>query len=60
MHAMGIRADMLQKAPELLQAITQIISGGALFCFGCTSHWRILNQHLLPVDLSDPTDLVAY
>lgn len=60
MHAMGVRADVQQKANEYFQDILRIISGGALYCIGCTSHWRLLNKYLLPKDLQDPEDLVAY
>lgn len=59
-HSMGLRADMQLKSNDYFQAILRIISGGALYCFGCTSHWRFLNANLLPVGLKDDTDLVAY
>mmetsp|Transcript_116282 Transcript_116282/g.183871 ORF Transcript_116282/g.183871 Transcript_116282/m.183871 type:complete len:238 (-) Transcript_116282:633-1346(-) len=48
LHAMGVRADMLNKGQEFLTAIVQIISGGALYCFGCTMHFRLLNEAFLP------------
>lgn len=60
MHAMGVRADAFQKAGVYFQAILRIISGGALYCFGCTSHWRVLNKYLLPPELRSYTDLTPY
>lgn len=59
-HAMGVRADAMNKAREYFDAILRIISGGALYCFGCTSHWRILNEYLLPAELRDSNGLVSY
>lgn len=60
MHAMGVRADMGSTPKQYLQAIVRIISGGALYCFGCTSHWRLLNKHLLPAELQDGANLISY
>lgn len=51
MHAMGVRADMGQRSADFLNAMLRIISGGALYCFGCTSHFILLNKYLLPPEL---------
>lgn len=59
-HSMGVLADLEGKATEYFQAILHIISGGALYCYGCTSHWRFLNKYLLPKDLQPHDKLIAY
>jgi len=57
MHAIGVLADVEQKAPEFFQAVLHLMSGGALDCFGCTSHFRFLNEKLLAPELRDHNDL---
>jgi hypothetical protein len=51
LHAMGVRADMLGMGQEFLRAVVHMISGGALYCFGCTMHFRLLNEDFLPTDV---------
>lgn len=60
MHAMGLRADMLQKGDEFFHSMLRIIAGGALYCFGCTSHFVILNRWLLPAELQNPDKIRQY
>jgi len=62
MHAMGVRADMegAQKAKDYFRDLSHIIAGGALYCFGCTSHFRFLNHHMLPTELQKETNLLFY
>lgn len=59
-HTMGVRADAMHKAHEFFDAILRIIAGGALYCFGCTSHWRLLNRFLLPPELQNEANLIAF
>lgn len=51
LHAMGVRADMLGKGQDFFKAVVHIISGGALYCFGCTMHFRLLNEYFLPPEV---------
>jgi len=59
-HAMGLLADQQSNGADYLQAISSIIAGGALYCGGCTEHWRFLNQNLLPSQLHDVGDLLPF
>jgi len=59
-HAMGVLADVHGQGRQFLQAISRIIAGGALYCGGCTLHWRYLNKHMLPSALHDVGDLLPY
>jgi len=59
MHALSIRADIAQKGQEFLQAVVEIIAGGALYCSGCTNHFRLLNKNLLSAEVI-ADDIVAY
>lgn len=59
-HAMGVLADAQGTGDQLMKAISPIIAGGALYCGGCTLHWRYLNKHMLPTELHDVGDLLPY
>lgn len=59
-HAMGVLADVHGIGDQLMKAISPIIAGGALYCGGCTLHWRYLNKHMLPAELHDVGDLLPY
>lgn len=59
MHAMGVRADLLGKGKQFFKAMVQIISGGSLFCEGCTRHLRLLAGPILPDTLNGPRDFVV-
>jgi hypothetical protein len=48
MHALAVRADLLQKGKELFKTMVHIIAGGPLYCSGCTTHFRLLNKNMLP------------
>jgi len=58
-HAMAVRADMLNKGQEFLEAFIHIIAGGALYCTGCTDAFRLLNKHILPSGAYDE-DIMGY
>jgi hypothetical protein len=60
MHTMALKADAENLSHEFMSAVLRIISGGALYCFGCTSHWRFLNTNLLPPGLKDESNMVQY
>lgn len=60
MHAMAVRAEMIDRGQEYLQSVIRIISGGALYCFGCTSHFMFLNRHLLPAKLRSTEKLWVF
>lgn len=47
MHVLGLRADLLKKGQDFFNTMVQIISGGVLYCTGCTWHFRFLNQNML-------------
>jgi len=58
-HAMSVLADA-QDNKDYLDAISRIVAGGALYCGGCTLHYRYLMKHMLPTDLNDVRDTLPY
>lgn len=47
LHLMAYRADALQVGAEFLRTLVPALSGGGLFCKGCTLHFRLLNRPAL-------------
>mmetsp|Transcript_31510 Transcript_31510/g.57258 ORF Transcript_31510/g.57258 Transcript_31510/m.57258 type:complete len:284 (+) Transcript_31510:150-1001(+) len=53
LHSMAVRADLHGKGQEFFNAVLQVLSGGPLYCVGCTRHVRLLGEPLLPNALLD-------
>jgi hypothetical protein len=60
MHTMAVRAEHAQKGDKFVEAVFPIMAGGALFCYACTSHFVLLNQYLLPIELRNASKLWSF
>lgn len=58
-HSLALRADTLGLGREFFNATVQVLSGGPLFCVGCTRHVRLLAKPIVPSALLDADSFVG-